>query len=339
MVVAIALATAVAAPSMAWEADEPAVRHIREILAFPVVTIVACLIAMAQYASRRIAAPRIAGAVAVLIVAVIWLSPGEDFYGIRAAIYPAPATAGNLSVHLVDGLEPPEDIRGRSLPIRFDKASVAIPIVVSGLRDNARVRFVEPDLVDADGKLYRAEPTGLGRDALPCCRNLIPWWQVLGIDPAVFEQIKNRTIEAQGGMFVEYYRIAGPVAASIGKSIVAAEAGRCSADIPVRDNPADEALRVECESPTRLPAVNVKLTDSAGGREWNQYLGSSHTLMSYPAGTWLSPMDRSEISFRLTDEEHYNPLGGQWLVPREVVQSVRITIAPEIPEGARADSL
>jgi hypothetical protein len=337
MVVAVAMTTAVAAPSMGWNQDPPAIHHVRELLGFPVVVIAGACIAMVQYASRRNLVARVSGLAAIAIVAIIWWMPRDRIYGIQAAMSPAPASVGTPSMQLARGLEPPDTLRGRLLPLHFDKASIAVPILVSGLRDNARVRFPQtgPVLVEPSGNRVEAEPTSLQRGMNPCCGNLIPSWQILSIAPAAYERIRNEQVILQGRFFVDYYRPTAPVAVTIGNSVAIAGVAICSVDIPVRDDPNFEGLRVECESPNPLPPIEVTLSDANGNREWKQYLGSSMTLMSYPSGAWLSPMDRRETTFAFTDEQHYNAFGGKWLVPRDVVQSVRITVTAELPEGIR----
>lgn len=336
MVVAIALATGLAAPSMRLDLNPGADLHIRETLALPIVTVAACWIAICQYWLRRTSPSRPMGIAAVLIVAGIWWSPPQQFYGMEAVMSPAPATAGEVSVRLVDQAVPPDTIRGHLLPLKFGMASVAVPIVVSGLRDNTHARLIDPGLtlLDANGNRYQAEAVFGRPNTIGCCRNLIPFWQLLSIDTVAYERIKDQPAKLQGRMFVDYYRPTGPFGTSIGKTTSVDEVGRCSADLPTPDNPNDENLRVECESPGRLPSVLVKLFDPEGNREWSGYLGNARSLIAYPTGTWLSPIDRRETFFGLTDEEHYSSSGGHWQVPREIIESIRIAITPEMPEGS-----
>ena len=334
MVCAVALATMVTAPSMSLPRDPAEIQRIREILALPVVAIAASWIAFAQYGGRPTSVSRLTGIGAILIAAIIWWLPRTDFYGIQAVLFSAPATAGAPSVRLVAELTPPDEIRGRSLPLAFNRASVAVPLIVSGLRNNVHARMIEPgpSIVDSGGARYGLEPTAPARGVSPCCTNMIPSWQILSIEPAVFKRIASEPVTLEGRMFVDYYRPAQPVQAALEKVIVVAGGPRCSANVPLRDNPSDEGLRVECESPDPLPRIQVKLSDPVN-REWEQYLGSSYTQMSYPSGAWLSPVYRQETTLLLTDEEHYRPEGGRWAVPREVVRSVKIILQAEEPEG------
>jgi len=335
MAVAILLATAVAGTSMAWNRDSAEVSHIRHVLVFTIVMLPAFWIAIAQYARRSTSESRLVGIAAVVIAAAIWWSPRERFYGIEAIAYPAPASAGSLAVHLADNAEPPAGLRGSKLPLKFGMASVAIPIVVSGLRENARAHLFETGagLIDAAGNGYPAEQTFGGQAIDPCCRNQVPFWQILSIDPAVYSRIGNVPVTLEGKLLVDYYHPANPANTRYGSTTAIAGLGRCSADVPVRDSPSDENLHVECESPNPLPAIEVKLADLMGDRGWSRSMGGSGRFMSYPVGVWLSPVSRQETYFRLIDEEHYTPLGGAWSVPREIVRSVRISIVPEFPEG------
>ncbi len=344
MVIAVALATMVTAPFMRLGTDTAEIHHIREILALPVLALTACCIAVMQYGWRRTFAARLTGSIAILVVAVIWWLPLERFEGIQAALSSAPDGFTTPSIRLATGLEPPVEMRALSIPFQPLAASVAIPIVMTDLRENTHLRSPQAELVfiDSAGNRYPTQWTSAQRPAglrdLPCCTNLIPWWLILGIKPAGYEQIKNVPVSLQGTMYIDYYRPAAAASVHLGKSVGIAGGLQCSVDVPIRDNPAEESLRAECESPNPLPPVQVKLSDPAGGREWEQYIGSSYTVMSYPAGTWLSPIYRHETSFSLTDEEHYRPLGAHWLLPREIVQSVRISLVAEFPEGSQVVS-
>lgn len=344
MVIAVALATMAAAPSMGSGRETTEIHHIREMLALPVLALAALWIAVAQYGWRRTFAARLTGSIVILAAAVIWWLPRERFDGIQSALSSAPTGFIAPSIHLAAGLEPPEDMRGLSLPFQPLATSVAIPIVMTDLRENTHLRSPQAELVfiDPAGNRYPMQWTSAqppyGQREVPCCKNLIPWWLVLGIKPVGYEQIRNVPVSLQGTMYVDYYRPSAAASVQLGKSVVIAGGLQCSVDVPIRDNPAEESLRAECESPNPLPPVQVKLSDPAGGREWEQYIGSSYTMMSYPAGAWLSPVYRHETSFSLTDEEHYRPVGAHWLLPREIVQSVRISLVAEFPEGSKVVS-
>ena len=336
MALAILLATAITAPYMGWDRDGANIAHIRHILAFTVAALAACWIAIAQYARRNTFLSRQLGIGVILIVAAIWYLPQQRFYGLQSALYPPPTTAGELSVHLADRLEPPPELRGVTLPLQFGAASVGVPIVMNGLRDHTHVRLEPgPWMLDAAGNRYPADRAGGWRGMDPCCANRIPSWQILSLAPADYERIKNSPVTIYGRYFVDYYRPLDPVIVHYGSTVAVAGVGNCAADMLIRDNPSDESLQVECESPNELPPIEVKLLELEGNRKWSQFMnGAGGTLMSYPAGAWLSPVSRRETNFRLTDEEHYMPLGVQWLVPREIVQNVQISLAPELPEGA-----
>ena len=122
-----------------------------------------------------------------------------------------------------------------------------------------------------------------------------------------------------------------PPGRQVGKSSTVVGAGKCLADI-VGDNPSNEVLRVGCESPRTLPRVHVRITDPQEINEWKRTLGNSRGLSDYPVNTWLSPVGREEVYIGFTDDEHYDRRNRS-VIPRELVQSLKIAITPEIPEG------
>jgi energy-coupling factor transporter ATP-binding protein EcfA2 len=107
--------------------------------------------------------------------------------------------------------------------------------------------------------------------------------------------------------------------------------GRCTA-MTVDDVFSEDALKILCESPRGVPNASVVLRHDASGREWRSLLTSS---IGYTPGThesWLSPVARGQAYFRLTARLDAGP-GSEWVVPRQYVSALRISIRPEIPTG------
>jgi hypothetical protein len=83
-----------------------------------------------------------------------------------------------------------------------------------------------------------------------------------------------------------------------------------------------------CESPDEIPLrVQVRLADATTGRVWKQHLGDAMSVMAYPVRTWLSPLNRRQTFFHLTDELR-NEAGDQWLAPRSVLSSGKVGFIP-----------
>ena len=113
MIVAIALAAAVAAPSFPSAlSDSPATHRIREIVLLSYTSIAALLIAIAQYGRNRTSATREEGVAVILVAGVIWWFPRQQFDGLQAILSPASQAIGQPSIHLPGPDEPHEPRQG-----------------------------------------------------------------------------------------------------------------------------------------------------------------------------------------------------------------------------------
>lgn len=326
MIVAIALVTASGRLSM--NADVLATQHVREVLAFPVIAVAAIWIALTQYGQRRTAVARGVGIAALVVAGFAGWSPSEGFYDMKAVLSPTPPTAGAVAVRLSpDSLS----ASGSQLPKQLGRANAAISMALTGLRDSTRVRLPYGwELLDSEGNQYRPQIAQWPGQGVPCCT--FSDWRILAFDPPVYQRIRNSQVDIKGTLVVDYYRGQTSAPARFDESLTIAGVIKCSTEIQIRDNPADEGLSVRCESPNPLPPVQVKLRDAEGGREWQNYL-SGRSRSSVTWLTWLSPLNRGNAYFQPTDEEHYRPGGGAWGVPREVMRTLSITATPEFPEG------
>lgn len=333
MIVAIALAAAIGAPSIpSYLADSADTHRLREIVLFSVTTLASLCITIAGYGRSSTTALRAAGLATVLAAAIIWWLPRGTFDSPEAILSPPSPAMGKPSIHLPASGEPHAQRQGFDLvgggptDIR-----VAIPLVVSGFAPGYSAHFRQAEVqLEAAGRQTFHAAAGLSDYPLD-----IPAWQLLAIDKQTFNRIGDSPVNVDGAVIANYYYRPEPVWTSAGSQITVAQTGKCSTEI-VGDNPNDEQLKVGCESPSRIPVVHVRLGDPSTSRNWNQTLGSSAPVLDYPSGTWLSPVNRRVTYFPITDEEHLTQNLLRWQVPREVVSSLRIAITPEFPAGIGA---
>lgn len=345
MIVAIVLATAVGAPALpesAYFSDGVATRLLREIVLFSLSTTSALVIVIFQYRSRRTVTARLAGGAALTIACVIWLLPRESFDWLRAAV--SPATVALPSIQIANSSQS----GGGQIYVAPGSVQIAIPLTVSPAPDGYGERFQQSEVAirEPDGHRHTAQ-TALAaflaqtfRGVGPIVGDLDfsanrPKFQVFAIDRSIMNRIRDEPVTIEASALVSYYRQTNAVWTSLDKSRAVAGAGRCLAEI-VGDNPTNEVLRVGCESPGTLPSVQVRITDAQRSRSWDRTLGDSRGLPDYPVNTWLSPVDRAEEFFAVTDEERFDPRNGSTrsTIPRELVQSLRVAITPEIPAGS-----
>jgi len=329
MIVAIALAAAVGAPSIpSGLVDSPAAHRLREIFLLSITTVAALPIAIAQYRRNRASAARAAGIVAILIAAGIWWLPRGQFDGLEAMLSPASPAIGQPSIHLPGPNEPHEARQGFDLGGSSGSIRAAIPLTVSGFAAGYSGHFIQSGVrLEAPGGQSFPLSGALHGYSLD-----IPTWQLLTLDKKIFDQLKDSPINVVGVANATYYRQPEAAWTSVDKHITITGLGKCFVEI-VGDMPNDQELKVGCESPNRMPVVRVRLLDPATNRDWRQTLGSSAMVLDYPTATWLSPVQRRVTYIPITDEEHPTQNLLRWQVPREIIPNVGIAITPEFPAG------
>jgi hypothetical protein len=325
MIVAIALAAGIAAPSFPSAGmDSPAAHRLREIVLLSCTSVAALWVAIAQYGRNRTTATRWLGITVIWVAILTWGMPRQNFDDLQAFLLPASKAIGQPTIHLPGPDDPREPRQG----FGGARIRVAVPLTVSGFASGYSGRFSQTRI-----QWETPEGQSFGASAAFLQSTLdIPTWQLLTLDKKTFDQIKDTPIDLEGTATASYYRLSEPVWTSVDKNITIAGLGKCSTEI-VGDNPNDQMLRVGCESPNRLPAVRLRLLDPATNREWKQALGGSAMFQDYPTSTWLSPVDRRVTYFPLIDEDHITENSLRWQLPREIMQSLKIAIRPEFPAG------
>jgi hypothetical protein len=300
-----------------------------------------------QYARRRAIPARIMAIAAALAAASIsaWLPARAEYAVIGSRSLQAPRISlrnspsaeasalvarvggGRLPVVLLPiGIEPgaPND--------RFHMAILDVEIVTP---DGARLPSVIPtpnrpfekiDLIADSFSTSQAQ----GRSSSPGFYNP-PDWLALRFSEPAWQRWKNARVRIHGAAAFDFYRKGETTVLPLQSSAAVPDVGRCTA-MTVDDRYSEEMLKVLCESPRDLPAASIALRDQASGREWRLGLNSAATYSPGPHETWLSPLNRGESFFHLTDSVESLPRS-QWLVPVSYLSSSRIEITPEIATG------
>ena len=332
MMIVVALATAVAAPSIL--PDRSVAQDIRVLLLMLVIVTAGAVIAFRQYRLRLTSQARWIGGAALAVAVVIWWLPGESFYGLWAAVSPAPTES--LSVHLV-----PEAHAPSYAPFSYgDRTGVWIPIEVRGYRGQVELDQASAVLTDSGGHSYKAavHQDLTERDALVAqiCCNVHPQWQAILIEPDLLRRMGDGAVTLRGVALAEYHRNSDTKWLPVKEDQFVPNVGRCSSDIQWGDgNPNNAKLHVECESPHRLPLVDVTVAHPGQNREWHDGVTGKDAFVSYLRGSWLSPIERRDTYYSATTEESFSRPGGKWSIPWDELSSVRIAITPGIAEGSR----
>jgi hypothetical protein len=143
----------------------------------------------------------------------------------------------------------------------------------------------------------------------------------------VWEKVKRGSIQVRGTAALELFRAGQAVEIPFPAASDIPGLGHCSTGL-VEDRNFDQILKVFCESPRDMQTASVVARHETSAHQWRERLNSSLTFTPGPNSVWLSPLRRAQTFFRLTDNEAM-----QWLVPKEYLDSLKITIQPEIPMG------
>jgi hypothetical protein len=156
-------------------------------------------------------------------------------------------------------------------------------------------------------------------------------WLVLSFSSPAWERVKNARVRVRGAVAFDIVRRGQAVGLSLQEPTDASGVGRCSA-AQVEDPYSRNMFKIFCESPREIPAAYVTLRHAASGREWVQHLNSSRTYRQGPDATWLSPLNRAQTFFHMTDSSESDP-GSRWLVPASFLPSAQLEITPEYITG------
>ena len=280
-----------------------------------------------QYARRRVTSARfiaVAGAIAAVTIST-WL-PVQAEYAFGGASTPPRITLREAV---------PNEALLRSLG-RGAQRTVVIPIAIERAPGGEKlaVSMVEVEITSAGGKRFRSVRPSPNRpfEKVPIMAFLYPGrspeWLVLRFSGPAWESVKNGPVRIRGSAAIQFYRLGETTAIPASGSGTVAGVGYCTSR-PVGDQLYEDLLKVLCESPRELPAASVVLRHAASGREWSERLNSSMTFSPGPHDTWLSPLQRGQTFFRVTNTTP----GSQWEMPRDYVAGARVAITPEVVTG------
>ncbi|HEY3440607.1 MAG TPA: hypothetical protein VGK29_07645 [Paludibaculum sp.] len=313
------------------------VNYVHNAVTLVVLTAGTLTVVCLQYVRRATSLARAAGAAAVIATAMTyaWL-PQPRTLELQCALDSRKTVGEPLSIHFSAGQGQPADL-GRRMPATPSRVTLAIPVALSGLTDQTRVYLNQLALqVDTtEGKHYSATlaTSRSEYETLPLVAFLElagPGHarQILRMERALFDQIKDSTTTIRGTVKADSHRADAAVTVPIGGRVLAPGLGVCSSAI-VQLRPGEDGLKVVCESPTDIPSGGAVTLMAANRNSWGERLGSAMTFVGYPRNTWLSPMNRRDAFFHLTAEDVSGRAGSRWLVPVSAVSGGHILVTPE----------
>lgn len=309
-------------PTYGMEADE--LRHglVRLVLAASAVVVVGI-----QYTRRRALPARIVGAAGAMAAAVlVALLPMRAEYTFGSSNPTPRITLRTGAVASTQMGTPPRTV---TLPIAIASPSATpfhIPLVdvVITTADGARIGSVHPTANRPFDKLplvaYAAFPEGSSTGLL-----------VLRFSAPQWEHVNTGPVQISGSAGFEFYHQGDTTLVPALGSATVPGVGRCNIAI-VDDRFSDDLLKVLCESPRALPVSNVVLRGDEGAGPWQGRLSFFGSDYPGPHETWLSPVQRAQFYFRLSNGDTKAPRS-QWLVPRAQASRAKAAITPEIVTG------
>src|ERR1017187_9151805 len=283
---------------------------------------------------------RTVGIAAALIAgALTGLVPESADYQARALLHPIQA-ALSLSI------EP----RAQALGFADAYGSMfGIPIVLSGLPAGAEFRTPALTLAVTapDGRRYTNTTLTLDnlREKVQLDASLAhrydggaaSLWLRLRFDAAVYTALKDGNVRLTGHTAVSLVRQGETAWMPVGGRVAAPGVGHCSNGI-TEDYSPKAFVEVRCESPSDIPSV---VLGTMWTREDGQRYHSALVNHNFPTGlqtAWLSPLDRCEALFELSDPKYRlsDQVYRQYpflKVPMEYLANARIAVTPEFVTG------
>ena len=292
---------------------------------------VACL----QYFGRRVLLSRgvgVAAGIAAGAIFAILLPPSA--LALKSALAPihSPLT---LAIRQEGGLRAPTWWPA-------NRVTVAIPVRIGGMPAGAlyHVEMLGSE-VAGDGVRYSAATRASYQSfqkvpfensyLTPADDRPGEGWLFTRFDRAVYDRLKNTSVEISGEAGIAAYRLGATTWMSTESPAYTPQNGRCSSTV-LDDRYSEGMLKVECESPSAMPLPTwVRLWHPETGRDWTEKIGSSAPFAGGPRSTWLEALDRRQMFFRLADTPR--KLDSPFYVPRTALATARIAITPEIVTG------
>lgn len=305
-----------------------AVDAVRRGIPIALIVLAAAAIILLQFRGRRTWLSRSTGVGAILAAALLYGYLPRAFTASVECALPGPKTDNRqLAVTLRSpgptGLIARSSSRGHEL---------SIPIAVAGLPPGASVRFemLQFEIMNSHGDRWKARFTsknaGLGSDRILAGIGIQGenGWQSVYLESSIFNRILDDKITVRGKAEASIYRQEGSARMSLGDAATSMPGiGRCSSLVVPGYSYQDEMLKVLCESPREIPLfTGVRLSSPAAAQDWNQRLGDSAPGPPGPPGTWLSPLERRETYFYLTDRAVTRP---SYSVPRSALSGATLS--------------
>jgi len=311
--------------------------EIRIAVAAGLLAVTAGGIVLIQYARRRAAPSRIAGAGAVVFAGLVFgYLPPNVTARIRSTLHPA-----STHISLGPSTERPEVPAGMGNTGGGPEIVLAaVPVALSGVSDTQEIRcnVLSAEMTGPNAQRYRTPPkTARGSfQKMDFDASLLPYgrrpsWLLLRLRRAALNEIANGPVTLRALVEVSLHR-AGPTTwLATGAPQAVPGLGRCSSQMVESANVYQGSmLKVFCESPYPIsPATEVRLWQPGTGAEWKQHLGDSAPVVSGPRESLLSPLNRLQTFFQLTSEAGYRSPGGRWMVPREALLNAKLAIVPD----------
>jgi len=324
------------ASSMRAPFSRPSEQHTREALAIIAIGTVGGVVLLLRYLARRPVLSRALAAAGALVGAAILIFAPPEFSAVaRAALSHPP---GSPVIRLV---QRDSDVDLQSSWYMPNMVTAALPITIESIPDGSRIR-VEPltlTVLAAASDRY-AMPARIPYrpfEKIPVMAYFQALegrkpWLMLRLDRAVYARLESSPVRVYGRAMVSFYRRGETTWMPVGSTESAPEVGRCTA-MEIEDY-SGGGLKVVCESPAGVPRFTaVRLTSQADGREWRgRWLGDASVSVPGPRQAWLSPVERQDAFFRASERDWKAP-GGQWLIPRTLIGSLKIGVTPDIDTG------
>jgi hypothetical protein len=298
--------------------------HVRQWMCLAALACLAAFIAVSQYGLRRTRRAQLAGVSGMLATAAlfVWWSPAFSA-AMELAMVPRAMRAQPVTV-----TSPPR--QPWSNAFARNGVSVAIPIALTGAppAKEAQLRQISFELVEPNGTRHPATQYNPRLQGSQLIASL--WdadWEMLTLDRPLFNRLRNVPVVLHGYLTIQRLADRGAKEIPAHRSVDLPALGKCFQAETNGDIFRDKGLRIVCESPTQIGENRVILSDTNSAHTWEHRLGEAYSPGSYPAITWLSPVDRKETYFSVNAAQQFSA-GAGWIIPGDVMGHYRVGVIP-----------
>lgn len=221
---------------------------------------------------------------------------------------------------------------------RQSRSAVALPAEVTGIQKNdvASLSQISLSLSNGCGESLAAAVQPFRPDRkLPALfadfsyvlDRRMPAWQLISLDARASASLREGPVRIEGQVMAVIHRRGSSTWMELRQRLPVPGIGVCLSE--ERELPYNRrALAVLCESPESISLfTEIRLYQPRGGLDWKHRLSDATSFVPWPNLTWLSPVNRAQTYFQISNGPTDLP-ASRWLVPPQQLPGAKLEFTP-----------